>query len=136
MFWLRQTERLTNQQKEDEVKTPEEKAAQKSAKEAKKAAQQQAQPNGQVAYISGIVLGKKYRHDRTGKEGHALTITFFETACEMVTLEWVDKDGKIVSRGFEAEQLIDVETGQLASGRGLKGSAADTSAVLRPQPQY
>lgn len=84
------------------------------------------EPTEATLYRSGIELGQKYRHSRyDGLEGYAVSLTFMETSCEMVTLEYQRLGtGQVVTQLVEAEQLIHVESGRPVSGRGLKGNLA------------
>ena len=72
-------------------------------------------PPGTKYYESQIILGRKYRHRRSGTEGWATSITFFENACERVILESYERNkltGKLTTtESFDSVELVDAETG-------------------------
>jgi hypothetical protein len=68
---------------------------------------------GKTKYGSDIELGKRYRDPQTGIEGVATAISFYQYACERVSLELVVA-GKIEEYGFDAPRLVSVETGEKA----------------------
>ncbi len=83
-------------------------------------------------YETDIVLGEKYRDEQTGMEGIATIISFFQHACERVTLEWVDgKDVKEMT--FDAPRLTRVSTGEKAETTKTGGPMRGTSHI-RPGP--
>lgn len=84
------------------------------------------QPTESTLYPSGIKLGDRYRHARYPEiEGYAVTLTFMETGCEIVSLETIRDGNSIATRQVDAEQLIHIESGRPVSGRGLKGNLLD-----------
>ena len=56
-------------------------------------------------YGSDIQLGRLYREPRTGIEGTATSLHFYEHACERVTLEYLDNDRNIAEVSFDAPRL-------------------------------
>lgn len=76
-------------------------------------------------YPSNIVLGREYKHKRSEASGHAIAVSFFENACERVTLEWFEKNTltgkKMHSESFDAVDLVDVETGVQAQSEKTGG---------------
>lgn len=64
-------------------------------------------------YGSDVKLGEKYRDEQTGIEGISIAVTFFQHACERVTLELV-VDGKIEEYTFDAPRLTHVDSGKQA----------------------
>lgn len=56
-------------------------------------------------YGSDIRLGEKYREPRTGIEGTATSLHFYEHACERVTLEYLDNDRNIAEVTFDAPRV-------------------------------
>lgn len=88
---------------------------------------------GLGVYTSSILLGKKYRHPRSGEEGYADLISFFENACERVELVWwTDEPNLAGSRKqrevYDAVDLVDAETDEPAvsekTGGPDRGNAA------------
>lgn len=65
-------------------------------------------------YESDVKLGERYRDDQTGIEGVAITIGFFQFACERITLELVLDDGKLEEYTFDAPRLTHIESGKKA----------------------
>lgn len=66
-------------------------------------------------YISDIKLGEKYKEPRSGIEGTATAISFYEFACERVTLETFNESkGEIHEYTFDAPRLVSLETGKAA----------------------
>lgn len=66
-------------------------------------------------YGSDIKLGEKYREPRSGIEGTAVAIAFYEFACERVTLETYNSTkGEITEYTFDAPRLVEVKTGKVA----------------------
>jgi hypothetical protein len=68
---------------------------------------------GKTEYGSDIELGKRYRDPQTGIEGVATAISFYQYACQRVSLELVVA-GKIEEYGFDAPRLVSVETNERA----------------------
>ena len=66
------------------------------------------------AYESDIVLGQKYREKRTGLEGTATSIHFYENACERIVVMYLH-DGDIKEASFDAVDLVSVESGKAAT---------------------
>ena len=80
-------------------------------------------------YLSDIKLGEKYREERSGIEGTATAISFYEFACERVTIEHFNKSkGEIQEYTFDAPRLTHVETGQ-------KAKTEKTGGPDRPMPR-
>lgn len=74
-------------------------------------------------YPSSIILGKEYTHPRSGITGHATSLTFMETACELVQLEHLDPvTRRLVHTTVDAEQCVLAEDGTPVTGQGLKGN--------------
>jgi hypothetical protein len=71
-------------------------------------------------YESDVVLGQKYLEPRTGIEGTAVAVAFYEYACERVTLEVVIR-GKIEEYTFDAPRLVSVQTGEQATSEKTGG---------------
>lgn len=65
---------------------------------------------GSEKYGSDIVLGEEYRDKSTGLVGKAVCISFFEHACERVTLRYLH-DGDLKEAGFDAPEVERVKTG-------------------------
>ncbi len=66
-------------------------------------------------YESDIKLGEKYREPRSGIEGTATAISFYEFACERITLETYNATkGEVMEYTFDAPRLVSVETGKAA----------------------
>ena len=61
-------------------------------------------------FSTDVVLGQKYRDKHTGFEGHAISVHFYEHACERVALKGLNGQGEIVEYFFDALELEDVET--------------------------
>lgn len=90
---------------------------------------------GKHEYRSDVELGEKYRDPQTGIEGTATAVTFYQYACERVTLEWAN-DGEIQESSFDAPRLESVETGERV-GATRTGGPGDPvprqgAAVRRP----
>ncbi len=68
---------------------------------------------GKNKYESDIELGKRYRDPQTGIEGTATAISFYQYACERVSIETIARE-KIEEYGFDAPRLESVETGKRA----------------------
>lgn len=82
---------------------------------------------GKVKYHSDIQISDVYRDEKTGFEGTATAVVFFEYGCERVTLERVSKhDGKIEEHTFDAPRLINVRSGKKAE--------TDRTGGPRPAP--
>jgi hypothetical protein len=67
---------------------------------------------GSESYKTDIKLGEKYRDKITGFEGTAVVISFFQHACERVSLRTLNKDMEIVEQSFDAPELVHVATGR------------------------
>jgi hypothetical protein len=65
---------------------------------------------GKHKYESDIIVGDLYRDKKTNVEGHATAITFFENSCERVSLMVKLPSGEIKDYGFDAADLIHVES--------------------------
>lgn len=74
------------------------------------------------AYKSDIVLGERYREKRTGLEGTATSVHFYENACERVVLMYLH-DGDIKEASFDSVELVSVTTGKLAESTRPGGPA-------------
>jgi hypothetical protein len=86
--------------------------------------------NEKTKYESDIVLGERYRDEQTGIEGVATIISFFQHACERVSLELV-VDGKIEEFTFDSPRLTRVSTGERATAEKTGGPDRGSSH-LRP----
>lgn len=84
--------------------------------------------NDKTGYESSIVLGEKYRDDQTGIEGVATAVTFFQFACERVSIEWVS-DGEINEFTFDAPRLRRVSTGERVESEKTGGPNRGSSHV-------
>lgn len=86
-----------------------------------------------TSFKSDIVLGDKYEDKQTGITGTAVSVHFYQFACERVALEVVN-NGKIQEYFFDAPRLTHTVTGKAAevtktggpqrsvpSGRGING---------------
>ncbi|QIN79641.1 hypothetical protein GBA65_15150 [Rubrobacter marinus] len=67
----------------------------------------------ETQYGSDIVLGERYRDEQTGIEGTAISVHFYQHACERVALELV-VDRKIEEYVFDAPRLTHIESGKKA----------------------
>jgi hypothetical protein len=75
---------------------------------------------GEHKYRTDIELGKRYKDPQTGIEGTATAVTFFQYACERVSIETVVA-GKIEEYGFDAPRLESVETQKRARAERTGG---------------
>ncbi len=67
-------------------------------------------------YTSDIELGERYIDDQTGFEGVATAISFFQYACERISLETYDATRREVKiEVFDAPRLTSVKTKQRAT---------------------
>lgn len=64
---------------------------------------------GSEKYRSDLKLGEQYREKSTGLVGKAVCISFFEHACERVTLRYLH-DGDVREAAFDAPEVEHVET--------------------------
>lgn len=64
---------------------------------------------GSENYRSDIVLGDQYREKSTGLVGKAVSLSFFEHACERVVLRYLH-DGDMKEAGFDAPEVESVKT--------------------------
>lgn len=82
---------------------------------------------GTEAYKSDIKLGESYREKSTGLVGKAVSLHFYEHACERVTLRYLH-DGDMKEASFDAPELEHCGTGrtpvQQASGGPVRGEGA------------
>lgn len=65
-----------------------------------------------TTFQSDIILGDKYRDDQTGIEGVAISVHFYQYACERVDIEHVTKENAIKEYFFDAPRLTHIETGK------------------------
>lgn len=79
-------------------------------------------------FKTDIVLGALYREARTGFQGHAVAVAFYEHACERVTLEAMKPDGELVEYTFDSPRLVAVST-------GVQATSAKTGGPNRPIPR-
>lgn len=63
-----------------------------------------------MEFTSDITLGEGYQDEQTGITGVATAISFYQYACERVTLELVVR-GRVEEYTFDAPRLISVESG-------------------------
>lgn len=56
-------------------------------------------------FASDVKLGEKYRDEQTGIEGIATSVHFYQFACERITLEFLKKDGELMTETFDAPRL-------------------------------
>lgn len=85
---------------------------------------------GKQKYGSDVELGKRYRDPQTGIEGVATAITFYQYACERVSIETVVA-GKIEDYCFDAPRLEDAQTKERA-GSQRTGGPGDPVAQRGP----
>ena len=81
-------------------------------------------------YKTDVMLGEKYLDEQTGIEGTAVAVTFFQHACERVSLELVVA-GKIEEYTFDAPRLTAVETGETMTASAPGGPDRASSHVRR-----
>jgi hypothetical protein len=84
------------------------------------------------SYDSKISLGEEYIEPRTGIKGNAVAISFFEHACERVTLRY-SHDGDIKEATFDTPEvrLASEPTEKLSSPR-RGGPARNTGSRRNP----
>lgn len=63
-----------------------------------------------TTFNTDIILGDKYKDTQTGIEGTAISVHFYQYACERVAIEAVI-EGKIEEYYFDAPRLEHKETG-------------------------
>lgn len=86
-----------------------------------------------TTFQTDVQLGERYSDEQTGIEGTAVSIHFYQFACERVAIETVI-EGKIIEYYFDAPRLTHVESGKVVkvkktggpdrsvpSGRGVNG---------------
>ena len=78
-------------------------------------------------YRSDIELGESYREKSTGLIGKAVSLHFYEHACERVTLRYLH-DGDIKEVGFDAPELEHVGTGRTPTQQATGGPERATGA--------
>lgn len=81
-------------------------------------------------YKSDIQLSEEYEHVRTGLTGHAISIYFFENACERVSIQYLH-DGEVKEAVFDAVELRAVATKKRAASLrpgGVRGPATSAEA--------
>jgi hypothetical protein len=82
-----------------------------------------------MRYETDIKLGEKYREERSGIEGTAVAISFYEFGCERATIEHFNPSkGEIHEYTFDAPRLTSVETGQ-------KAETSKSGGPARPVPR-
>ena len=83
----------------------------------------------EVGYVSDVELGQKYLEERSGIEGTATAISFYEFGCKRVTLEHFNESkGEIQKYTFDAPRLKHVDT-------GLVPEVTKTGGPDRPMPR-
>lgn len=65
---------------------------------------------GSEHYRSDLILGEDYREKSTGLVGKAVALSFYEHACERVTLRYLH-DGDVKEASFDAPEVERVKTG-------------------------
>jgi hypothetical protein len=88
---------------------------------------------GKQKYATDVELGKRYRDPQTGIEGVATAVTFYQYACERVTIETVIA-GKIEEYVFDAPRLVAVDTGERARATRT-GGAREPVPARGPVPR-
>lgn len=84
-------------------------------------------------FTSDVVLGERYRDEQTGITGIAVSVHFYQHACERVVIEYVH-DGKLEELCVDAPRLASVETSErLRSAR--PGGPARTGEARKRTPQ-
>jgi len=79
---------------------------------------------GSQSYKSDIVLGERYVDEQTGYDGVAVSVHFYQHACERVSLEAYDANTKKVHETFfDAPRLTHVVTGKKAKAEKTGGPA-------------
>lgn len=68
---------------------------------------------GSQVYTSPIVLGEKYKDDRTGIEGHAVSLFFHQSGCVEVYLESMKEGADKPTRQFFPEQRLVPQNAEL-----------------------
>ena len=81
-------------------------------------------------YESDVVLGERYRDEQTGIEGIAVSVTFFQYACERIAIETVI-DRKIEEYVFDSPRLTHLESGKQATAEKTGGPDRHASHVRR-----
>lgn len=86
-----------------------------------------------IGYTSDVKLGERYRDEQSGIEGIAVSVHFYQHACERIVIEYVH-DGKLEELVVDAPRLASVETSErLRSAR--PGGPARTGEASRAVPQ-
>lgn len=76
-----------------------------------------------AAYESDIVLGEKYLEPRSGIEGTATAISFYEYGCERVTLETFNETrAEVQEYTFDSPRLQSIVTGETAQSNKTGGA--------------
>jgi hypothetical protein len=81
-------------------------------------------------YESDIVIGERYKDEQTGIEGVATGLTFFQYACERVSIEFV-VNGELNEFTFDAPRLTRVSTSEKATAKKPGGPDRGTSHIQR-----
>jgi hypothetical protein len=76
--------------------------------------------NGKISYKTDIKLGERYLDKQTGIAGVATAISFFQHACERVTIELIAKE-ELKEYSFDSPRLTHVETGATATSTRTGG---------------
>lgn len=76
-----------------------------------------------MTYESSITLGEKYCDPQTGIVGTAVAVTFYQFACERVSIEAVI-NGEIKDYAFDAPRLESAATGERAKASRPGGPGA------------
>ena len=64
-----------------------------------------------TTFTTDIVLGDKYEDKQTGIKGTAISVHFYQYACERVAIEAVI-EGKIEEYYFDAPRLAHIDSGE------------------------
>ena len=83
---------------------------------------------GREQYRTDVKLGERYRDPQTGIEGVATAVSFYQYACERVSIETV-VGGKIEEYGFDAPRLEHVGSRERPAQQRTGGPG---QAVSRP----
>jgi hypothetical protein len=81
-------------------------------------------------FETDIVLGERYRDTATGFVGTAVSIHFYEHACERVSLKGMNGQGEVLDYAFDAPELEHAET-KIAPVVSKTGGPHDRKLVTR-----